>query len=347
MNKHNFSGKIPLNLKHNFMVYKIINEKGEIFTNENLPLLEWAKENNYSYTSLDKLRKGNLDIQLPYKNWKLKKLYLKRKHFQRDDSYLYILFDLTKPGNYEYNGYKFNYEPFYVGSGTYNRIFDYAKENMINKSLFSEKYNLIRTLYETYKLEDFVYIFKVSKSKEEIDILEKEFIHIVGRKINDTGPLLNTLDGDIFSNNEISKKYNESRNTPEFLGYLSSMVKEKQWSGEKGDVRRKEHSKKFKEINPSRKHYFLRCKDGNFYIFGSLRQWCKDNNYSLNILRTYENTGIIVKKFEKDNSFLLPQKAKLLGADFFSFTQKEFEELDSSKKEELFKEFNIKELDVN
>lgn len=347
MNKHNFSGKIPLNLKHNFMVYKIINEKGEIFTNENLPLLEWAKENNYSYTSLDKLRKGNLDIQLPYKNWKLKKLYLKRKHFQRDDSYLYILFDLTKPGNYEYNGYKFNYEPFYVGSGTYNRIFDYNKENMINKSLFSEKYKMIRKLYETYKLEDFVYIFKVSKSKEEIDILEKEFIHLVGRKINDTGPLLNTLDGDIFSNNEISKKYNESRNTPEFLGYLSSMVKEKQWSGEKGDVRRKEHSKKFKEINPSRKHYFLRCKDGNFYIFGSLKQWCKDNNYSLNILRTYENTGIIVKKFEKDNSFLLPQKAKLLGADFFSFTQKEFEELDSSKKEELFKEFNIKELDVN
>ena len=64
-------------------------------------------------------------------------------------------------------------------------------------------------------------------------------------------------------------------------------------------------------------------------------------------LRAYENTGIIVKKFEKDNSFLLPQKAKLLNAEFFSFTQKEFEELDSSKKEELFKEFNIKELDVN
>lgn len=339
--------KIPFNKIHNFIVYEIIDENGNLLNNFDLPLLEWAKVNNYSYTSLDKLRKGNLDIQLPYKNWKLKKLYIKNKHFQRDDSYLYILFNLTKPGIFEYNKYKFNYEPFYVGSGTYNRIFDYANENMINKSLLSEKYNLVRKLYETHKLEDFVYIFKVSKSKEEIDILEKEFIHIIGRKINNTGPLLNTLDGDIFSNNEISKKYNESRNTPEFLGYLSSMVKEKQWSGEKGDVRRKEHSKKFKEINPSRKHYFLRCKDGNFYIFGSLRQWCKDNNYSLNILRTYENTGIIVKKFEKDNSFLLPQKAKLLGADFFSFTQKEFEELDSSKKEELFKEFNIKELDVN
>ena len=108
MGKNNYSGKIPFNLKHNFVVYEIINEKGEIFINENLPLLEWAKENNYSYTSLDKLRKNNIEIQLPYKNWKLKKLYIKNKHFQRDDSYLYILFNLTKPGIFEYNKYKFN-----------------------------------------------------------------------------------------------------------------------------------------------------------------------------------------------------------------------------------------------
>ena len=119
--------KIPFNKIHNFIVYEIIDENGNLLNNFDLPLLEWAKVNNYSYTSLDKLRKGNLDIQLPYKNWKLKKLYVKRKHFQRDDSYLYILFDLTKPGNYEYNGYKFKYEPFYVASGRYNRIFDNNK----------------------------------------------------------------------------------------------------------------------------------------------------------------------------------------------------------------------------
>ena len=340
--------KIPFNKIHNFIVYEIIDEKDNVFKNEDLPLLEWAKENNFSYTALNKIRKNRTDIRHPYNKWKLKKLYLKRKHFQKDDSYLYILFNLYKPGEYIFGEYKFNYEPFYIGSGTYTRIFDYNKDNMINKSEFSEKYNLIRLLYEKFNLEDFTYILKISKNKLEIDQLEKDLIKLIGRKVENSGPLLNILDGDILSiNNEIAKKYNNSRNTPEFIEYLSTMVKEKQWSGKKGDVRRKEHSKKFKEINPSRKHYFLRCKDGNFYIFGSLRQWCKDNNYSLNILRTYENTGIIVKKFEKDNSFLLPQKAKLLGADFFSFTQKEFEELDSSKKEELFKEFNIKELDVN
>ena len=335
--------KIPFNKIHNFIVYEIIDENGNLLNNFHLPLLEWAKVNNYSYTSLDKLRKGNLDIQLPYKNWKLKKLYVKRKHFQKNDSYLYILFNLYKPGEYIFNGYKFNFEPFYVGSGTYNRIFDYNKENMINKSNFSEKYNLIRDLYTTYNLEDFVYIFKVSKDKEEIDKLEMEFIFWIGRKINNTGPLLNILDGDIFSNNEVAREFNNQRNTPEFLEHLSSMVKEKQWSGEKGDLRKEEHSKKFKEINPSRKHYFLRCNAGKFYIFGNLKQWCKDNGYSVLILRSNENLGVICKKFEKDNSFSMPQKAKLLGAEFFSFTQAEFLELATEKKEKLINEFNIKD----
>ena len=111
----------------------------------------------------------------------------------------------------------------------------------------------------------------------------------------------------------------------------------------KGDLRKEEHSKKFKEINPSRKHYFLRCKEGNFYIFGNLKQWCKDNGYSVLILRSNENLGVICKKFEKDNSFSMPQKAKLLGVEFFSFTQAEFLELATEKKEKLINEFNIKD----
>ena len=90
-----------------------------------------------------------------------------------------------------------------------------------------------------------------------------------------------------------------------------------------------------KKNNPSRKHYFLRCKEGNFYIFGNLKQWCKDNGYSVLILRSNENLGVICKKFEKDNSFSMPQKAKLLGAEFFSFTQAEFLELATEKKEKL------------
>lgn len=335
------ANKIPFNKIHNFIVYDIIDENGKLFNNFDLPLLEWAKINSYSYTALDKIRRNNYEVMFPYTNWKLKKLYVKRKHFQKNDSYLYILFNLNKPGEYIFNGYKFNFEPFYVGSGTYNRIFDYNKENMINKSSFSEKYNLIRDLYKTYNLEDFVYIFKVSKDKEEIDKLEMEFISGIGRKVDNTGPLLNILDGDIFSNNEVAKEFNNQRNTSEFLDHLSSMVKEKQWSGEKGDLRKEEHSKKFKEINPSRKHYFLRCKAGKFYIFGSLKQWCIDNGYGVDTLRAYENKGVMSPFGSKDNSFDRPKKAKLLGAEFFSYTQQQFNELDIDSLKDLKIEFNL------
>ena len=175
-------------------------------------------------------------------------MYIKNKHFQKDDSYLYILFNLNKPGRYIFMDLEFNYEPFYVGSGTYNRIFDYREENMINKSIFSEKYNLIRELYKSFKLDDFVYIFKISKNKDEIDKLEELFIKNIGRTIDNTGPLLNTLDGNIFSNNEITSKYNIERNTPEFLEHLSKMVKEKQWGGEIGIKRKEEYSKNLKKI---------------------------------------------------------------------------------------------------
>ena len=336
--------KIPYNKIHNFIVFEIIDQNGNIFKNENLPLIDWAKENNFSYTSLDKLRKDREDVAVPYKFWKLKKLYTKNKHFQKDDSYLYILFNLNKPGKYIYMDMEFNYEPFYIGSGTYNRIFDYNEENIVNKSIFSEKYNLIRELYKSFKLTDFVYIFKISKDKKEIDELEKLFIQSIGRTIDNTGPLLNTLDGDIFSNNEIAIKYNAERNTPEFLEHLSKMVKEKQWSGASGDIRRLEHSKKLKEVNPSRKHYFLRLMDGSrFYIFGSLRQWCKENDFGLESLRNYENTGIIEKSSIKDHSFNSPKKAKLLGGEFFSYTQLEFSNLEITLLNNIKNEFDIKD----
>ena len=131
--------------------------------------------------------------------------------------------------------------------------------NKIHNFIVYEIIDEMRELYTTCNLEDFVYTFKVSKDKEEIDKLETEFLSWIDRKINNTGPLLNILDGDIFSNSEVAREFNNQRNTPEFLEHLSSMVKEKQWSGEKGNLRKEEHSKKFKEINPSRKHYFLRC----------------------------------------------------------------------------------------
>ena len=70
-------------------------------------------------------------------------------------------------------------------------------------------------------MEDFTYILKISKNKLEIDQLEKDLIKLIGRKVENSGPLLNILDGDYlieFSRDipnfeqaiilEIDKRYN-------------------------------------------------------------------------------------------------------------------------------------------
>ena len=36
--------------------------------------------------------------------------------------YIYIYLDNTRPGEYVYDDLKFDYEPFYIGKGTNNRI---------------------------------------------------------------------------------------------------------------------------------------------------------------------------------------------------------------------------------
>ena len=43
--------KIPFNEIHNFIVFEIIDHNGNIFINCDLPLIDWAKKNNFSYTA--------------------------------------------------------------------------------------------------------------------------------------------------------------------------------------------------------------------------------------------------------------------------------------------------------
>ena len=58
-------------------------------------------------------------------------------------------------------------------------------------------------------------------------------------------------------------------------------------------------------------------------------------------LRSFENTGLILPKSNSDNSFSNPRKAKLYGAEFFSYTQIDFENLEESLKNELKIKFKI------
>lgn len=107
-------------------------------------------------------------------------------------SYTYVLMDKRKPGNYTYDDYAFNYEPFYVGKGVGIRFRRHIKEALTsNKS--SPKNNKIRKI----KREGFdirVRIVSRELSDNAAIKLERKLIKLIRRK-SIGGPLTNLTDG--------------------------------------------------------------------------------------------------------------------------------------------------------
>lgn len=106
----------------------------------------------------------------------------------RNKYYIYVFLDDTKPGEYIYNGLKFDYEPFYIGKGTDDRIIT----SMCDKGTF--KSNKIKSIRNKggkvirYKL------FENLDNLESLE-LEKIIINKIGRKDLNKGPLTNLTDG--------------------------------------------------------------------------------------------------------------------------------------------------------
>jgi hypothetical protein len=101
--------------------------------------------------------------------------------------FVYALLDPRKKGNYKYTGIRFEYEPFYVGKGSGNRISQhYTLRDMSNKNknftidiLNSLGY---KPLYKKIYLTD---------DENEAYEAESLFIYTIGTIKSNTGPLLN------------------------------------------------------------------------------------------------------------------------------------------------------------
>ncbi len=111
-----------------------------------------------------------------------------------EEYYVYCYLDPTKPGEYSYGKYIFNYEPFYIGKGTKNRYLQHVKyggsgtfmRRKVKKLLDSNITPLIIKLFE--KINNDIAI-----------IIEKDLIQIIGRRVDAKGPLVNlTLGGEGF-----------------------------------------------------------------------------------------------------------------------------------------------------
>jgi len=126
--------------------------------------------------------------------------------------YIYIYLDPRKPGNFDYSGLEFQYEPFYVGvSKNETRQYDHltgAKKYL--EGISYAKYRNNRKIYKIAKIINDGYdpiILEFKNNLEEVEAynLEADLVFKIGRLRLNEGPLLNYLpggqiiDGDLIS----------------------------------------------------------------------------------------------------------------------------------------------------
>lgn len=109
-----------------------------------------------------------------------------------DDTYVYVLLDDRKKGDYSYGNWKFDAEPFYVGKGSLNRV-------KLSRLAIEPEHNSFKSslkkkiLQETGKNPRARY-FKFPTNRCALE-MEKLLIELIGRRVLGKGPLVNLTDG--------------------------------------------------------------------------------------------------------------------------------------------------------
>jgi len=105
--------------------------------------------------------------------------------------YNYIYLDPRKTGNFNYGEFHFAYEPFYVGKGKGNRLYDHLKESM-NRTHNKWKIAKIKKIKKQGLNPIIIKIYNDISEKTALQN-EMNLIKIIGRK--NKGPLVNLTDG--------------------------------------------------------------------------------------------------------------------------------------------------------
>lgn len=111
-----------------------------------------------------------------------------------NEYYTYIYLDTRKPGNYNYNEYHFDFEPFYVGKGSNNRYLEHLNESYDLQN-DEHRHRKIRKIIRETGDKPIILKVKENLTEEKSVELEIHLIKIIGREDLGLGPLLNKTDG--------------------------------------------------------------------------------------------------------------------------------------------------------
>lgn len=108
--------------------------------------------------------------------------------------YTYVYLNPLKPGNYNYDSYSWNYEPFYVGYGKGKRYLDHMLPCRYQRTKNKTKISIITEIFNAGKEP---IIIKVIKNEEKLVAINEEIklISLIGRLDKKTGPLSNMSNG--------------------------------------------------------------------------------------------------------------------------------------------------------
>lgn len=109
--------------------------------------------------------------------------------------YVYVYLDPRKPGDFNYEGYQFKYEPFYIGEGHKYRINDHLKSWYLKKYTNKFKTNIINKIIKETNKNPIVIKYKENLTEQEALNLEVLMIKTIGRRDLKLGPLVNLTDG--------------------------------------------------------------------------------------------------------------------------------------------------------
>lgn len=113
--------------------------------------------------------------------------------------YVYVYLDPYKPGKYKYGEFEFDYEPFYIGKGSNDRLYVHLAEAKKGYGENQDKIDRINEIlaaeFTEEDLKKHIIKYRENMSSSDAYDLEIQMIAIIGRADKGLGPLVNHTDG--------------------------------------------------------------------------------------------------------------------------------------------------------